>query len=165
MIHHHIVGEFTDEYLTHFIDIINSISADENPVIHVYIDSNGGSTGFKDIIVSILNKFEHVIYFDTAESAAFDMVVELKGKIVFLPCAYGMYHLGSSGISVRDGLMKNSLSKLQEDLSLYEYDRTKRTMSELKFTDDERKAIMNKEDLYFNRKRLIEMFADRIKVT
>lgn len=162
-IYSYFLVEFEYDNFDNFIDFINSVDTSKDYIINIYLTCKGGYTHVMDMMVNLLNKYNHQIYASIAESAGFEFLYRTTGPIIFTKRSRGMFHTGKIGITFRDNNKLDELAKIQMKESSYEMKANKEIMKNLKFTKKEKKAILSNKDVYFDHKRLKELFKYRKK--
>lgn len=161
-IYHYYIKGLNTEDLEDAITFVNTYGNSEDVHFVLHVDSKGGYITIKDILVNIFNRYSHEINLHIACSSAFEMLLELNGNIRINDFSYGMYHLGSMLLRFKDGMKPTNEAKNDEDQSLKEYARLNVVMDRLEFTKSERKQVLDQRDVFFDSKRLREMFKDKI---
>lgn len=149
--------KFNEDLLFDFINFTNSLDR-EGTIINIYLNSQGGSTDIKNAIVDITNRFKHIIYVISAESAAFDFIFECEGKKVITDESRAMYHLGEISIPYRDGMLMSEVTSVAKYRSEVEFAKLCKVIETLGFTDDEIQKIHDGKELWFDSRRLKSFF-------
>ncbi len=134
-------------------------------LLKIYLQSAGGFIWVKNVIVDILKDYKNVhIYIINADSAAFDLLDELDCRLIVDDHSTAIVHLSSTRLTVMAGgyISPLSFDRQLEIHSLNELDRYKEKMDRLKFTFQEKEAVLRGEDICLGKDRLKVIFSDKI---
>lgn len=147
------------EFYKDITDEIDRIPEDSNEKVDVHFTTNGGLKYLVPVIYGILNKYEdniRIILTMEMSSAGFDLLYLLRKKEVFVgpEFTFSMTHKGYQSFDAQnDFFLKTITEHMSNDLNDW-----KKRYKSIGFTKEEIKSFTRGDDVYFDRKRTLQLF-------
>lgn len=160
MITRFIVGDFDENLLPNCINFLNDYHPSETDLLEIFIESNGGFSSLAEICSYLFNQHRHVVTVMSAYSAAFELLCLLDGPIKFFDFSVGMYHNNIIHAELEASKF-TYLGKVQQYNAKIGNKRASKHVYPL-LSEQEISDIEIGKDVYFNSKRMKEIFKDRL---
>ena len=152
-------GELTDDNVSKLLENIDKYTREEEIII--YFCSNGGGVTNASILSDYLNRnsyerFTIIIYWECS-SAAFNMLFDLKCRVIVKDSAFAIVHMASNKLEYSELGNRGSISSFLRDKLDKDNSRELKEFILAGFTQEEVGLFERGEDLIFNgiRMRLI----------
>lgn len=161
MLYFQMNGQINADMEQRFIEFVNQ---HQDSDIMVILNTSGGGYFQAESISHIINEHKSVtIFIQAAYSAGFMLLYKTTCKVIISKTCRGMWHFGTWAISMND----KSKPAYHEDECILScmpfHAKETKAIANKCMTKEEYKKFLKDDDIYFNTKRMRQIFSDRIK--